>query len=106
MFNCSNKTVMFSSILSSKSITPINLYISSLSIDYCGKKSQAYVLLSTNVLESEKKLNEISVVRKYLDLFPEDILEFEVEIGFSIDLVLGMGPISIAPYRMSPLELA
>ena len=30
----------------------------------------------------------------------------EREREFSIDLVLGVGPISIAPYRMSPIELA
>src|SRR5215470_4865521 len=30
----------------------------------------------------------------------------EREISFSIDLVPGTGPISIAPYRMSPIELA
>ena len=30
----------------------------------------------------------------------------ERETKFSIDLVPGIGPISIAPYRMSPLELA
>ena len=29
----------------------------------------------------------------------------EREVDFSIDLVPGTGPISIAPYRMSPTEL-
>ena len=30
----------------------------------------------------------------------------EREVEFSIDLVPGTGPISIAPYRMSPVELS
>ena len=41
-------------------------------------------------------------------MFPNNVLEFssEREIELSIVLVPGMGPISIAPYRMSPMELA
>ena len=46
--------------------------------------------------------------REYPNVFPKDILELppKREIEFSIELVLGMGPISVAPYRMLPLELA
>ena len=63
--------------------------------------------MSTNVVEVEQKLEEIPIVKEYPDVFPEDIPEFppEREIEFTIELVLGTGPISIAPYRMSPLEL-
>ena len=59
------------------------------------------------MLESKQKLNEISVVREYPYVFPEDIVEFHPrrKIEFSISLVSGMGPISIASYKMSPLEL-
>ena len=47
------------------------------------------------------------MVREYPDVFPEDILEFpsKREVEFFIDLVPRMGLISIAPYRMSSLEL-
>ena len=40
-------------------------------------------------------------------MFHEDIsgLPPKREIEFSIDLVPGAGPISVAPYRMSPIEL-
>ena len=64
--------------------------------------------MSTGVVEIVQKLNEILVVREYLGVFLEDIPEFhlEREIEFTIELVPGMGPISIAPYRMLPLELA
>ena len=53
-------------------------------------------------------MDEIPVVRKYPDVFPDDISEFSLkrEIEFSIELVLGTGPISIAPYRMSLMELS
>ena len=63
--------------------------------------------MSTEVIEAEQELNDIVVVQEYPDVFPEDILEFppKRKIEFTIELVPGMGPISIAPYRMSPLEL-
>ena len=48
------------------------------------------------------------MVKEYPKVFLKDIPEFppEREIEFSIELVPGTRPISIAPYRMSLLELA
>ena len=45
---------------------------------------------------------------EFPEVFPEDVpgLPPEREIEFSIDLIPGTGPISQAPYRMSPTELA
>jgi hypothetical protein len=47
-------------------------------------------------------------VKDFPDVFPEDVpgLPPVRDIEFSIDLIPGSGPISIAPYRMSPTELA
>ncbi len=55
----------------------------------------------------ESKIEELPVVCEYPEVFPEDIpgLPPPREMEFAIDLVPGTGPISIAPYRMSPLEL-
>ncbi|XP_017438223.1 uncharacterized protein LOC108344271 [Vigna angularis] len=49
-----------------------------------------------------------TVVRDFLDVFPEEVprLPPQREVKFFIDLVLGAGPVSIAPYRMAPAELA
>jgi hypothetical protein len=46
-------------------------------------------------------------VNEFLDVFPDDITSLppEREIEFSIDLMPGAQPISVAPYRMSPVEL-
>ena len=49
MLNCFDKIAVFPSTLSSESITLVNLYLSSLVVNYCGKENQGYVLLSTNV---------------------------------------------------------
>ena len=99
MLNCSNKIVVFPPVLSLESMTPVNLYLSSLVVNCCGMESQRYVLLSTNVTKVDQKLNDIPIVREYPDVFPKDIPEFplEREIEFTIELVSGTRPISIAP---------
>ncbi|XP_058765788.1 uncharacterized protein LOC131639302 [Vicia villosa] len=53
------------------------------------------------------EFSEIPVVCDFPDVFPEDITSLppEREAEFSIDLVPGTAPISITPYRMSPIEL-
>ena len=58
-------------------------------------------------MEVEQELDNIPVVKEYLDVFPEEIPEFPLkrEIEFTIELVPGTRPISIALYRMSPLEI-
>ena len=50
---------------------------------------------------------DLPVVKEFPEVFPEDIsgLPPEREIEFSIDLVPSAGPISIAPYRMYPIDL-
>jgi hypothetical protein len=57
--------------------------------------------------EPSISLSDIPIVNEYTDVFPEDVMSMPPEraIEFSIDLVPGSQPISVAPYRMSPLEL-
>ena len=57
-------------------------------------------------VELEQVLDEIPIIKEYSYVFLEDILEFplEREIEISIESVPRIGPISIAPYRMSPME--
>jgi len=61
------------------------------------------MILSNLKVETKVSMGDLPVVRE----FPEDIsgLPPERDIEFSIDLVPSAGPISIAPYRMSPIEL-
>nr|XP_027190477.1 uncharacterized protein LOC113786662 [Cicer arietinum] len=64
-------------------------------------------LLSSNS-GFEMDLSNIPVVNEFEDVFPENVtsLPHQREVEFSLDLVPGTKPISIAPYRMSPLELS
>ena len=47
-------------------------------------------------------------MQEFPDMFPEDVSDMppEREVEFTIDLVPGTSPISMAPYRMSASELS
>ena len=53
------------------------------------------------------KIESVPVVCEFPDVFPEELpgLPPIREVEFGIELILGTTPISIAPYRMAPLEL-
>ena len=56
---------------------------------------------------SESKIQSMLVVCEFPNVFPEELpgLPPNREVEFSIDLVPCTTPISIAPYRMAPIEL-
>nr|GEX04087.1 reverse transcriptase domain-containing protein [Tanacetum cinerariifolium] len=55
----------------------------------------------------EKRIEDIPVVKEFLDVFPEDLHDlpaiFQVE--FQIDLIPGAAPVAHAPYRLAPSEM-
>ena len=57
---------------------------------------------------TDKVQKEMFVVQDFMDVFPDEIPELppKREIEFAIDLILGVGPVSISPYQMAPAELA
>ncbi|XP_043721030.1 uncharacterized protein LOC122668548 [Telopea speciosissima] len=63
-----------------------------------------------SVVDTEVKgsvLTDVPIVKDFLDVFPEDLVELppERDMEFAIELVPGTVPISKAPYRMAPVEL-
>jgi len=72
----------------------------------CANDKKFYLLL-TVTSEPELSPSDIPIVNEYLDVFPPDITNLppEREVEFSIDLIPGAEPVSVAPYRMSPSEL-
>nr|GEW39829.1 reverse transcriptase domain-containing protein [Tanacetum cinerariifolium] len=54
-----------------------------------------------------KRLEDILVVREFLDVFPKYLLGLPpvCQVDFQIDLVLGAAPVAHAPYRLSPSEI-
>ena len=59
-------------------------------------------------LENQAVIDKLQVVCDFPEVFPDEIPDVppEREIEFSIDLVPGTKPVSMAPYRMSASELA
>jgi len=69
--------------------------------------TQCFIIFTQLEMEKEEKTFVIPVVHEFEDVFPEEVpgLPPSREVEFSIDLVLGTGPVSIAPYRMAPAKL-
>ena len=68
---------------------------------------QAYLAHVIDSNMSAKEIKDILVVREFPDVFPEDLpgLPPNQEIEFTIDVIPGVAPISVPPYRMAPLKL-
>ena len=68
---------------------------------------KGYLAHVVDARSNEVRLEDVPVVREFLDVFPDDLpgLPLERETEFSIDLVPGIAPISLPPYRMATAEL-
>nr|GEY14853.1 TPR-containing protein-like [Tanacetum cinerariifolium] len=55
----------------------------------------------------EKRLEDVSIVREFLKVFPEDLLGLPPtrQVEFQINLVPGAAPVARAPYRLAPAEM-
>ncbi|XP_027151991.1 uncharacterized protein LOC113752048 [Coffea eugenioides] len=71
------------------------------------KGAQGFLAFLINTPSDQVKLEDVPVVRKFSDVFPEELKTLlpEREVEFKIDLVPGTAPISKTPYRMAPVEL-
>nr|GEY62492.1 reverse transcriptase domain-containing protein [Tanacetum cinerariifolium] len=60
-----------------------------------------------NVVMDEKRLENIPVVREFLDVFPKELhgLPLVRQVEFQIDLILRAAPVAHAPYRLAPSEI-
>jgi len=77
------------------------------------KETEAEATYFMIVAQGEKKsttkqIRSIPVVDEYADVFLDEIPELPPsrDVDFTIDLIPRAGPISMAPYRMAPIELA
>ena len=71
------------------------------------KGCQGYLDYVVEIGKEGTLVDEIPVVREFLDVFPDDIagLPPDREVEFTIDLIPRTEPISIPPYRMALVEL-
>ncbi|GJV53944.1 putative reverse transcriptase domain-containing protein [Tanacetum coccineum] len=61
----------------------------------------------TKVKSKEKRLEDMPIVRKFLEIFPEDLprLPPARQVEFQIDLVPSAAPVARAPYKLAPSEM-
>ncbi|GJU86278.1 putative reverse transcriptase domain-containing protein [Tanacetum coccineum] len=55
----------------------------------------------------ERRLEDVPIVRKFPEVFPEDLLGLPParQVEFQIDLVPGVAPVARAPYQLAPAEM-
>ncbi|GJS28823.1 putative reverse transcriptase domain-containing protein [Tanacetum coccineum] len=55
----------------------------------------------------ERRLEDIPVVREFLEVFPKDLLGLPPvrQVEFQIDLIPGAAPVARAPYKLAPSEI-
>ncbi|XLS75404.1 hypothetical protein HN51_032269, partial [Arachis hypogaea] len=107
LLDCSIKSVYFMPEDTEGPVVVNNYYLNSMMVNCSGTECQGIMLLTAGVSGDDQRLEQIPVVCEFPEVFPDDIDEFPPnrEVEFSIELVPGAGPISSAPYRMSPLEM-
>nr|GEV91103.1 hypothetical protein [Tanacetum cinerariifolium] len=61
----------------------------------------------TEVKLKEKRLEDVPIIRKFLEVFPEDLpgLPHARQVEFQIDLDRGAAPVARAPYRLAPSKM-
>ncbi|XP_045810171.1 uncharacterized protein LOC123904566, partial [Trifolium pratense] len=100
--NCCEKTVVFP-----KPEESLHLMSKKEVVESLKEPVEVYALFASLKVEGEVKMEDLPVVCEFPDVFPEDVSDVppKREVEFTIDLVPGTSPISMAPYRMSASEL-
>jgi len=67
-----------------------------------------FSLMVSLSIENQAVIDKLQVVCDFPEVFPDEIPNVppKREVEFSIDLIPGMKPVSMTPYRMSASELA
>ncbi|MCI39097.1 cellular nucleic acid-binding protein, partial [Trifolium medium] len=70
-------------------------------------QENVFIMFASLMMGEQPEVDPLPVVSEFPDVFPDDISDLppEREVDFSIDVVPGTSPISMAPYRMSVSEL-
>nr|GEY48466.1 putative reverse transcriptase domain-containing protein [Tanacetum cinerariifolium] len=74
---------------------------------YISKGCQVFIAQVMEKKSDEKRLENILVVKEFLDVFPEELpgLPPVRQVEFQIDLIPEAAPVARAPYRLAPSEM-
>ncbi|GKD68206.1 putative reverse transcriptase domain-containing protein [Tanacetum coccineum] len=72
-----------------------------------GEHTSGITKALSNMKVDEPKLGDISIVRDFVEVFPEDMsgLPPQRQVEFRIDLVPGAMPVAKSPYHLAPSEM-
>ncbi|XP_050916762.1 uncharacterized protein LOC127131922, partial [Lathyrus oleraceus] len=101
--NCFEKTVIFPEVGAKE-----DWFVSAKQVDESVQGgAELFMLLATLDTREKRTIEELPIVCEFAEVFPEDISDLppKREVEFSIDLVPGTSPVSMAPYRISASEL-
>ena len=70
-------------------------------------EAKAFAMFASLSVERQTTIKRLPVVCEFPEVFPDDMSELppKKDVEFTIDLVLGTTPVSMAPYRKSASEL-
>ena len=88
-------------------ISPMCIISAMQAYSFLKKGCQGFLATVTSLQTIGPSLEDIPIVKKFTDVFPDDLpgLPPNAEIKFTIDLIPRTIPISKPPYRMAPLVL-
>ncbi|KAJ8769486.1 hypothetical protein K2173_002976 [Erythroxylum novogranatense] len=112
--DCKQKTVEFELedgrkvvFMGDRKVSPPRIVSAMTAERMMSKGCEAYLAYVLDTKVDRGRLEDIPVVREFLDVFPEELpgLPPPRKIEFFVELLPGTTPISIPPYRMAPAEL-
>nr|GEW35515.1 hypothetical protein [Tanacetum cinerariifolium] len=74
---------------------------------YVDRGSYLFVAQVIEKEPAERRLEDVPVICKFSDVFPEDLLGIPPprQVEFEIELVLGAAPVACVPYRLAPSKM-
>ncbi|GKB12084.1 putative reverse transcriptase domain-containing protein [Tanacetum coccineum] len=90
-----------------RSKTRLNLISCIKTERYISRGCQVFMIQVMEKKSDEKKLEDIPVVKEFLDVFPKDLPGIPPvrQVEFQIDLIPGAAPVARTPYRLAPSEM-
>ncbi|GJR60043.1 putative nucleotidyltransferase, ribonuclease H [Tanacetum coccineum] len=90
-----------------RSKTRLNLISCIKTERYISRGCQVFMAQVMEKKSDDKRLEDIPVVREFLEVFPEDLpgLPPVRQVEFQIDLIPGATPVAQAPYKLAPSEM-
>ncbi|GJX16236.1 putative reverse transcriptase domain-containing protein [Tanacetum coccineum] len=94
-------------VKSDKGVSRLKVISCIKALKYVKRGCHMFLAHVTEKESKEKRLEDVTVIRDFLEVFPEELpgLPPPRQVEFRIDLVPGAAPVARAPYRLAPYEM-